>query len=135
MDKTITKIEALKEYSKGDIVELPSFSPDKPFVARLKRPSLLAMAKEGAIPNSLLGQANAMFFGNTLKNGRPDNDTLQKLFDVIEIMCESAFIEPTYNEIKQAGIQMTDQQYLAVYNYTQEGVQALSSFRTEQRDI
>lgn len=135
MVKQITTIDALKKYDDYDVVELPAFGPDKPFVAKLRRPSLLVMAKNGTIPNTLLGQANSMFFGNTLRNAKPDNDVLAKLFDIIEIMCKCAFVEPTYDQIKEAGIQMNDQQYLAVYNYTQEGVQALSSFRGEQGNI
>ena len=128
-NKNVTTISDLKKYSEGDIVELPSFAPDKPFVARLKRPSLLALAKIGKIPNSLLQQANELFFGT--RNSRIDNHALSNTFDVIEIMCEVAFVEPTYDEIRSSGIQMTDQQYLAVYNYTQSGVEALSSFRKE----
>lgn len=131
MNKEITSIDKLKEYSSGEIVELPSFSADRPFVAKLRRPSLLAMAKQKTIPNTLLAQANALFFGDINRNGKHDEDALVKLFDVIEILCHSAFIEPTYDEIKEAGIDLTDQQYLAVFNYTQEGVRSLSNFRSE----
>lgn len=126
----VTTLDELKRYNEGDIVSLPPFGAGKPFVAKLRRPSMLVLAKCGKIPNALLAQANAMFFGE-VRSGKHDDDALSKLFDVIEVMCESAFIEPTYQEIKDAGITLTDQQYLAVYNYTQEGTKSLSSFRKE----
>lgn len=124
-ERTITTIDTLKGYE-GDVVELPPFGPGKPFVARLKRPSLLVLAKIGKIPNTLLPIANEIFFGTDNKLG---NDALEKTFELIEIMCEAAFVEPSYEEIKESGIQLTDQQYTAVFNYTQKGVNALSSFR------
>lgn len=126
----VTSLKELERYKNGDVVELPAFSPDKPFVVRLQRPSLLSLAKQGAIPNPLLPQANSLFFGS-IASDRKDPDALKKTFDIIEIMCESAFLEPTYDEIKKVGIQLTDQQYLAVFNYTQEGVKALSTFHKE----
>ena len=125
----VTSLAELKNYSEGDIVNLPPFAPDKPFVARLRRPSMLVLAKCGKIPNALLSQANEIFFGTRSK--QLDVDALPRTFDIIEIMCEASFVEPTYEEIKNSGVQLTDQQYLAVFNYTQTGVDALSSFRQE----
>ena len=124
---SITSIDDLKKYSEGEVIELPKFSSGMPFVAKLKRPSLMFLAKIGKIPNTLLPFANELFYGSD-KNKR-DNDALQKTFEVIEIMCEAAFVEPSYADIKANGIQLTDQQYLAVFNYTQSGVKTLSSFR------
>ena len=126
-EKAITTIDQLKQYNEGEVVNLPPFSPDKPFVAKLKRPSLLVMAKIGKIPNTLLPQANEIFFGS--KSNKLDSESLAKTFDIIEVMCEAAFVEPSYKEIKDSGIQLTDQQYLAVFNYTQQGAAALASFR------
>lgn len=50
----ITSLQNLKTYTKGQIVELPPFAEGMPFVARLKRPSMLALVKSGKIPNELL---------------------------------------------------------------------------------
>ena len=58
---TVTSIEELKQYSNGTVVELPCFAEGQPFVARLKRPSLLGMVKQGKIPNTLLVRANELF--------------------------------------------------------------------------
>ena len=134
MDKqlVVTSFEQLAEYSKGVVVELPPFGPDQPFVARLCRPSLLTLAKVGKIPNTLLTAANRLFFGDD--KGKRDQDALSKTLDVIDVICDAAFVEPTYKQIKDSGVQLSDDQYMFVFNFTQSGVRALSSFRAEQGD-
>ena len=132
-EKKITTIEELAEYSFGEVVELPPFGPDRPFVARMRRPSLLALAKTGKIPNTLLNQANKLFFGDK-GNSKIEEDALKQTMGVIDILCEASFIEPKYSELRQAGIELTDQQYLFVFNYTQKGINDSSNFRLEQGD-
>ena len=129
----VTSIAELKKMANGEVVELPGFTDGTTFVARLKRPSMLAMAKTGKIPNNLLGAANKLFIGvgNVLNqnNSKANNDALAELFDIIEIICEECFVEPTYKDLKDNGIELTDQQKLAVFTYTQRGVKSLESFR------
>lgn len=128
----ITSIDQLKKYNTGQVVELPSFADGQPFVARLKRPSMMALAKSGRIPNDLLNSANSLFVKGTsgvVESARFDDDTLSKLFDVVDLLCEASFVEPSYKELKEAGIELTDDQYMFIFNYTQNGVQALDSFR------
>ena len=50
-------------------------------------------------------------------------------------LCEATFVEPSYNEMKEAGIKLTDEQLIFIFDYSQNGVKALDSFREEQRDI
>lgn len=130
----ITSIEQLKNYSTGQVVELPPFGDGQPFVARLRRPSMMALAKNGQIPNQLLNSANSLFERGPqglMQKGKieMDDDTMTKMFNIFDVICESAFVEPTFNQIKEAGIELTDEQYMFIFNYTQNGVQALDSFR------
>lgn len=137
MDKqlNVTSLEQLAEYQKGTLVELPPFGPNQPFVARVRRPSLLALAKAGKIPNTLLDSANKLFFGSGSGSaGKYDKDALQQTFEVIDILCNATFIEPSYAEMKQLGIELSDDQYMFIFNFTQSGVDALRSFRGEQGD-
>ena len=128
-DLKVTDINVLKSYSGGSLVELPPFAQGQRFIARLKRPSLLNLIKCGKIPNSLLGKAQDLFenSGNALKDKRSqsEGDAIKQVFEVIDILCESSFVEPTYHEIKEAGIELTDDQYMFIFNYTQNGVSAL----------
>lgn len=126
---SITSLEELKQYSSGKVVVLPNFAEGQPFVAKLKRPSLLAMIKAGKIPNSLLKSANELFANGNIDTN--NEEALGDVFGVIDIICEATFVEPKYSEIKEAGVELTDDQYMFIFNYTQNGVKALESFREE----
>lgn len=126
----VTSLEQLKQYANGNIVRLPDFAEGQPFVAKLKRPSILGMAKQGKIPNSLLVKTNELF----VQSGSLDteeNSMMQEIYDVIDLIAEETFVEPTYKEIKSTGIELTDEQMMFIFNYSQQGVKALESFRTE----
>lgn len=126
----VTSLEQLKQYANGNIVRLPDFAEGQPFVARLKRPSILGMAKQGKIPNSLLVKTNELF----VQSGSLDteeNSMMQEIYDVIDLIADETFVEPTYKEIKSTGIELTDEQMMFIFNYSQQGVKALESFRTE----
>lgn len=123
----ITPLESLQEYARGAVVQLPSFSEDQPFVARLRRPSMMALAKSGKIPNSLLNTANSLFMGKGVDSN--NEGALKEVLSIVDILCDAAFVEPTYSQLKEAGVELTDEQYMAVFNYTQQGVKALEPFR------
>lgn len=123
----ITPLESLQEYARGAIVQLPSFSEDQPFVARLRRPSMMTLAKSGKIPNSLLNTANSLFMGKGMDSN--NEEALKEVLSIVDILCDAAFVEPTYSQLKEAGVELTDEQYMAVFNYTQQGVKALEPFR------
>lgn len=123
----VTTIDDLKEYAKGQIVQLPSFADGQPLIVRMKRPSLMILAKSGKIPNKLLKTATEMFNGE----GSADNedlDALSKTLDLLEIICEASLVEPKYKDFKSAGIDLSDEQLIAIFNYTQRGIEALNSF-------
>ena len=124
----VTSISDLQSYTRGQIVELPAFADGMPFVARMRRPSILVLAKNGKIPNDLLRTANELFTGKS-KNTTVDDNTLSQMFDIFDILCEASFVEPTYQEIKDLGLEFTDEQYAFIFNYSQRGVSALKSFR------
>lgn len=127
----ITSTEELKQYAQGEVVVLPPFAPTQPFVARLKRPSLLAMAKNGKIPNELLVKTNELFINDGTAANASDDNMLKEIFSVIDTIAGEVFVQPTYEEIKEAGIQLTDEQMLFIFNYTQTGVKNLENFRED----
>lgn len=131
---TLTSLEQLQEYSKGQIVELPPFAEGQQFVARLRRPSMLAMTKSGKIPNELLISVTELFSSNRKSSELTAEQSLKIMrdtYDLFEIICDASFVSPTYQEIKDAGIELTDDQKSFVYQYSQKGIKALSNFRTE----
>lgn len=127
-----TSLDELCKYVEGRIVQLPSFGDNQPFYAKLKRPALLSLIKNGKIPNSLLVTASSLFAGKfdiPTEDNDESSQTLTNLFKVLDVVCEASFVEPTYRELKENGIELTDEQYMAVFNYTQKGVKALEPFR------
>lgn len=127
----VTSIEDLKNYANGTVVEMPPFAEGQPLIARLKRPSILGMAKQGKIPNTLLVKANELFLQNGAGLDAEEEDTMKQLYDVLDLIAKETLVEPTYEDIKSVGLELTDEQMMFLFNYSQQGVKALESFRTE----
>lgn len=126
----VTSLSEVKAVACGALVELPPFAEGTHFVARLRRPSMLTLAKSGKIPNELLISANSLFEdGAAGAFDSMNKDMLTKCFDLFDIICEASFVEPTYRQLKEAGIELTDEQYMFVFGYAQNGVRQLESFR------
>ena len=126
-ESDITSLTDIVKYAGGTIVRLPDFGDGEPFIAKLKRPSMLGLVKDGKIPNSLITQATKLFKSGagSLEKG----NTVDELYDIIEIVCREAMVKPTYDEIKNAGVTLSDNQLMAIFSYTQNGVKALENFR------
>ena len=125
----VTSITELKKYAEGTIVRLPDFGPEQPFVARLKRPSMMGLVKGGQIPKQLLVTANELFMNRGKKLNTKDTEMMSEMFGLFETICEATFVEPTYKQLKDSGIELTDDQLMFVFNYSQQGVKALQPFR------
>lgn len=134
MSLKTTTLKELKSYVSGQIVELPPFAEGQPLVARVSRPSMLKMVSDGSFPNELLVKANEMFMQSETGYDVDDPGMMKDVLGVVEVMAEKALIEPTYEDIKKAGLSLTDDQLIFLFNYTQRGVKALESFRAGQED-
>lgn len=105
-------------------VELPGFGDGKPWTAKLRRLSLVSMAKAGKIPNPLLAAVTELYQTGSMKNV-----TLDKAAEVMLLMAREALCEPTMEQLENAGAMLTDEQLSAIYVYAQRGVSALAPFR------
>lgn len=130
----VTSISELKEQASGEIVELPGFIDGGDFVVKMRRPSLLAMVKKGKIPNALLSEATELFTNGTasMAKGKNSDNQLEQMMDVVEIICESSLIEPSWKEIQENGIELTDEQLMAIFAYSQRGIAAVKQFRNQR---
>lgn len=127
----VTNIHDIGKYAGGSVVRLPDFGPGQPFVARLRRPSLLVMVKSGKIPNALIEQATNLFAKGAESMVGQGKNTLGEMCEIIDVVIAAALVEPSLKEIEGAGIELTDEQKMAIFSYTQSGVKALEQFRTE----
>ena len=125
MVKKITTTGDLDNIKKGEVIELPPFDEGTPLVARLRRPSLLTLCKNGTIPNTLLATAQKIYEGE--KHG-----DIKNFSEVLHAVVKSALVEPKYEEVADI---LTDEQLTAVFNYTQTGVLGLIPFRELRKKI
>lgn len=126
----VTSLADLQRYSQGTVVRFPDFNEGQHFIAKVRRPSLLMMAKSGQIPNSLLTSAGDLFT-NGAGNKNANEDTLSQMYDVCRLVCKACLLQPTLDEIEAAGMELSDDQIMAIFNFSQVGVKALDSFRKE----
>ncbi|EKQ52753.1 MULTISPECIES: hypothetical protein [unclassified Clostridium] len=126
----ITKIEDLKKMAEYDVIELPRFKKEIPFNAKVKRVSLLNLAKRGVIPNQLLSAAEELFYGKKASTGVD----LKQLTEVMFVMAENALVEPSIKDLEEVGLELTDEQLVALFNYTQNGLKEIEKFREKSKD-
>jgi len=126
----ITKIEDLKKMAEYDVIELPRFKQEIPFNAKVKRVSLLNLAKRGVIPNQLLSAAEELFYGKKASTGVD----LKQLTEVMFVMAENALVEPSIKDLEEVGLELTDEQLVALFNYTQNGLKEIEKFREKSKD-
>ena len=131
----VTTIDQLKIMAGGEIVKMPPFIEGQDFYAKLRRPSMLKLVQSGKIPNSLLRTANMMFSGEVEGELDRDDEFMGDMFDLIDVLADSVFVEPSWSDMKQAGIELTDEQYMFIFNYTQKGVQAIEPFSPDKENI
>ena len=127
----ITTLADLQSYAAGTVVRFPDFAEGQPFVARVRRPSMLVLAKQGKIPNSLLAAAGELFSKGGEGMDSDNENMLSNIYDICKIICSASLVEPTMDDIENAGIELSDDQLMAIFNYTQNGVKALEPFRKE----
>ena len=109
---------------------LPGWDEETDFVLKLRRPGLVSMVNAaGFIPNPLLAAVEEMFFpvGNAAR--LPSDQQAKALYAIARY----AMVEPTMDELTDAGLELTDEQYLAIYAFALKGASGLARFRQELR--
>ena len=105
-------------------VVLPGWCDDE-FVCVLRRPSLLALASRGAITNPLMKAARRIFYSGV----SAENGSLEEEGRILIEIAAAAMVKPTFAELEERGIELTDEQLIAIFQYTQSGAKALERFR------
>ena len=121
--------EKLAALAKGTEVELPGFVDRETISVRLRRPSLMLMAAEGKIPNSLLASVEDLF-----EHGEKNKVSLKERGEIFRMVAMASLVAPSWEDLQNAGVSLTDLQLLTIYNYSQTGVDTLRRFREKQRD-
>ena len=119
----IIDLATVKEYADGAVIELPPFSAGQPFVARVRRPSMLRMVSDGTF--------NILFNGDDedRKKQTENPENMKNMYSVLETLAESMLVEPTVEQLHEKGLELTDEQLMFLYMYQQRGALVLKSFR------
>lgn len=112
-----------KDYAGGQKVILPGWEENTKFEAVLRRPSMLALAAAGVIPNELLSCARRLF-----DDGISGEVPLDELGRILGIIAENSMVSPTLSELEESGVSLTDLQLAAIYNFAMTGVRSLCCF-------
>ena len=80
-----------------------------------------------------MNQATSLFAnGASALNAQGKGATnMNELFEVIDVIVEAALLEPTIEDIHSVDMELTDDQLMAIFSYTQRGVKGLEQFRTK----
>lgn len=130
----ITSLETLKQMKKTDIDELPSFDDGTKFIVELKKPNMMNLITTGKIPNTLLSIAMQMFNGKTSElanRASEDPKILKEMVGMMHVLAEACLVNPTYPQLKENNIDLTENQLMAILSYSQGGVKALENFRNQ----
>ncbi|CAB1242676.1 conserved hypothetical protein [Clostridiaceae bacterium BL-3] len=124
----VTSMEELRSQS-TEVIELSPFAGDKFIHVRVKRLSILGLCQSGEIPNQLLGVARKLFYQEDIQK-----IDLKEYGKIIDIICENTLVKPSIEQLKEAGLKLTDVQKFELWAYSQQGVEGLKSFRKVTKD-
>lgn len=129
---SITKIDEIKA---KQIIEVPlrGWGIDDVFNVKLKNFSLLEVASKGKIPNPLIGPVLGLFQGKGMEIETVEG--LKTFKEVVDFFCDVCLVEPTYKELKDNGINLTDDQRNAIYNFATRGAKSLIPFLEKSANI
>jgi hypothetical protein len=125
----VTPLETFRMASRGKLVEIPGFAPGEVYTVRLRQPNLLALVKMGKISNPLLAALLEAERRGVKAESGVTPEQIRFTADVWEVFCDAALVEPTYQELKDNGVELTQEQMAFIADFAQRGAVALTSFR------
>ena len=131
----VTSLEQLKNIKLSEIVELPSFEDGTPLIVEIRKPNMMQLITSGKIPNTLLNVAMDMFNGKTgdkMQKASQSSKDLSELVKMMNVIAEASLVNPCYEDFKTTGVDLSDDQLMAILMYSQGGVKSLENFRKQQ---
>ncbi len=126
-----THLDDLCRESQPCVVDLPGFTPGTTVRFRLRRANLRELARAGRIPNPLLPAAQRLYEG--AQSGA--RASFAEVARVMDEVVSSAMVEPTMEQLRNAGVELTEEQFGLIWAYSQQGVAALETFRSQRSDL
>jgi len=89
---------------------------------------LLALIKQGKIPNQLMATATSLFNSGKMATDDKNDDYLKSTSEMLDLFASVSLVEPTYQQLHDAGVELTDLQLAAIFAHSQSGVKDLERF-------
>lgn len=112
------------------VIPIPGFDDGETFEIKVKKLSIVGLMSSGKIPNSLMKVVKDAFSG--IKSSQSSEDDESAVMDkageigkLLDIVCAEAMLEPKFADIRDV---MNDAQKLAVFQFTQGGVEEAKRF-------
>lgn len=125
----VTDIHEMLKSGGAQEVTISGWAEDE-IVVKLRRPSLFNLAAAGHIPNPLIKAAEGLFMANQNAIRQASVEDTGK---VLILIAREAMTEPTYEQLQEAGLELTDGQLSEIYAYVIGGAARLEAFRHKQR--
>lgn len=114
-------------------IKVPGFINEKDeFEVEVKRITPTGLISKGKLNNPLYEKAYNLFFDREVKT-----ETLEDKKATIEYyyaIAEECLVNPTLEEIKEEGLELTDLQLVTLFQFSQGGLRGYESFRNIWRD-
>lgn len=137
----VTSFEDLKKVSTAE-TQLPPFADGTPFVAILRKVSIINMAIDGRVPNPLMktvlkvlgtdSSENTESLEAIEKNATNDlssnEESAKQSLEFLLTVVKNSLVSPTYEEIEKSGVKLSDEQLFAIFSYALGGMEILSKF-------
>jgi hypothetical protein len=118
----LTTLGEIANVKREETVELPPFHDGTPFVAKLRRPSILRMVELGQIPNPLSTAIDELMSGaKELKSPVKDRA------EVLTTIAKAALLDPPWSDELAEVIDSV--QLMAIWEFVMYGVNAVLPFR------
>lgn len=131
----ITSVSELKNKAVIELT-LPGYTVGDDITVGVRRPSIMDLAATGKIPNPLMAAASKLFKDGALDTIttklKDDGKDMKEFAEVLHCVAKAALVQPTYDQLEEAGIPLTDVQLMMIYDFVLDGVDRYSTFRTIQ---
>ena len=127
----ITSMNEIMQAAAPQEITISGFAPGTEITVLARRPSFYTMLAAGAAPNPLIPEMEKLFVRRDRSgHARPSEEFARTLV----FIAQETLAEPSYAQLRENGIELTDDQLTEISLFATAGAEALRSFRAAIRD-
>ena len=126
----ITPLETMQTMTQPEEITLSGWRRGQEITVMVQKPNFYALLARGSIPNPLIPEMDKLFVRRDRKGyAEPDIKFATTLVTIAEL----TLVEPSYQQLTDAGVELTDDQLTELSIYATSGAEALATFRDAVR--